>query len=97
MLLYDDECDKMMLIIIISDYLLLFFFFQVIWFKPDWQIIDPLCTFFFSILVLSYTLPLIQRIANVLLEGKPAHVSTQFSLYFFFVFSIFFLCLFVFL
>ena len=49
---------------------------QVIWIKPEWQIIDPLCTFFFSILVLSYTTPLIKRIATVLLEGKPAHVST---------------------
>ena len=48
---------------------------QVIWIKPEWQIIDPLCTFFFSILVLTYTMPLITRIANVLLEGKPEHVS----------------------
>jgi hypothetical protein len=43
--------------------------------KPTWQVIDPLCTFLFSILVLSYTVPLINRIANVLLEGKPPHVS----------------------
>lgn len=47
----------------------------VLWFKPDWQIVDPLCTFMFSLLVLSYTIPLIQRITTVLLEGKPAHID----------------------
>jgi zinc transporter 2 len=46
-----------------------------IWLKPEWQIVDPLCTFVFSILVLSYTIPLVKRIMNVLLEGKPPHID----------------------
>jgi zinc transporter 2 len=46
----------------------------VVWIKPDLQIIDPICTFIFSILVLSYTVPLILRIGTVLMEGKPHHV-----------------------
>ena len=46
----------------------------VVWWKPHLQIVDPICTFVFSILVLSYTIPLIQRITHVLMEGKPAHV-----------------------
>jgi solute carrier family 30 (zinc transporter), member 2 len=47
----------------------------VMWFKPEWQIVDPLCTFAFSLLVLSYTIPLIKRIATVFLEGKPSHID----------------------
>mmetsp|Transcript_35672 Transcript_35672/g.33814 ORF Transcript_35672/g.33814 Transcript_35672/m.33814 type:complete len:526 (+) Transcript_35672:122-1699(+) len=47
----------------------------VIYMRPDWQIIDPICTFGFSIVVLSYTVPLIGRIATVLLEGKPQNID----------------------
>jgi hypothetical protein len=47
----------------------------VIYCRPDWQIIDPICTFGFSIVVLSYTVPLIGRIATVLLEGKPPNID----------------------
>ena len=46
----------------------------VLWAKPHWQIVDPICTFVFSLLVLSYTIPLVQRITHVLMEGKPEHV-----------------------
>ena len=52
----------------------------VVWVKPHWQIVDPICTFVFSILVLSYTIPLIQRITHVLMEGKPEHVRRHFRL-----------------
>ena len=51
----------------------------VVWWQPHLQIVDPICTFVFSILVLSYTIPLIQRITHVLMEGKPEHVRSSTS------------------
>ena len=41
----------------------------VIFFKPDWGIIDPICTFLFSILVLITTFNIIKDVLNVLMEG----------------------------
>jgi zinc transporter 2 len=46
-----------------------------IWFKPHWQIIDPLCTFIFSFVALRSTIPLLKRVFTILLEGTPSHVS----------------------
>lgn len=48
----------------------------VLWWRPDWQIIDPVCTVLFSIVALNSTLPLINKVAMILFEGTPAHVST---------------------
>ena len=48
----------------------------VFWWKPHWQIIDPLCTFIFSVIALRSTLPLINRIGMILFEGTPSHVSS---------------------
>lgn len=43
----------------------------VIYFYPHLQWIDPVCTFFFSILVLFTTYHIIKDVTNVLMEGKP--------------------------
>lgn len=42
----------------------------VIYFYPHLQWIDPVCTFFFSILVLFTTYHIIKDVTNVLMEGK---------------------------
>lgn len=42
----------------------------IIYFKPNLQWIDPVCTFFFSILVLFTTYHIIKDVINVLMEGK---------------------------
>ena len=47
----------------------------VLWWKPHWQIIDPVCTVLFSIVALNSTLPLINRVAMILFEGTPSNVS----------------------
>lgn len=47
----------------------------ILWWKPHWQIIDPVCTVLFSIVALNSTLPLIGRIGLILFEGAPANVS----------------------
>ncbi|KAF9598143.1 hypothetical protein IFM89_025557 [Coptis chinensis] len=43
----------------------------VIWAKPDWLIVDLLCTLGFSVLVLLTTISLINDIMPILMEGTP--------------------------
>ncbi|XP_029039598.2 zinc transporter 2-like isoform X1 [Osmia bicornis bicornis] len=43
----------------------------VIYFKPNWNIVDPICTFLFSILVMLTTVAIIKDVMNVLMEGIP--------------------------
>lgn len=53
----------------------------LIYLMPHWQIVDPLCTFVFSLLALYSTFPLIKKIVRILLEGTPSHVRLRASLY----------------
>lgn len=53
----------------------------ILWWKPHWQIIDPVCTVLFSIVALNSTLPLIGRIGLILFEGAPANVSGSSNLF----------------
>ncbi|XP_025154534.1 zinc transporter 2 isoform X1 [Harpegnathos saltator] len=55
----------------------------VIYFKPSWSIVDPICTFLFSILVILTTVAIIKDVMNVLMEGIPkgfeySHVENTF-------------------
>ncbi|XP_058805638.1 proton-coupled zinc antiporter SLC30A2-like isoform X3 [Phymastichus coffea] len=55
----------------------------VIYFKPEWSIVDPICTFLFSILVVLTTVTIIKDVVNVLMEGTPkgfdySHVENTF-------------------
>lgn len=43
----------------------------MIYFKPEWKVADPICTFLFSILVLFTTLTILKDIVLVLMEGTP--------------------------
>jgi len=47
----------------------------VIYFKPEWSIIDPICTFIFSILVLTTTLSILKQTLRVLLEATPSNIN----------------------
>ena len=40
--------------------------------KPEWVLADPICTFFFSILVLFTTLTIMRDAVQILMEGKPS-------------------------
>ncbi|KAJ3058210.1 hypothetical protein HK102_010623, partial [Quaeritorhiza haematococci] len=44
--------------------------------KPEWQFVDPLCTFLFSFIVLLTTSKIMRDIILVLMEGTPSHVNT---------------------
>ena len=47
----------------------------VIYFKPEWAIIDPICTFIFSVLVLATTVSILRNTLEVLMEAAPAGIS----------------------
>lgn len=47
----------------------------LIWWKPEWHIADPICTFFFSILVLFTTVQIMNHGVRVLLDSVPSNVS----------------------
>ncbi|KAI9347281.1 cation efflux protein [Obelidium mucronatum] len=44
--------------------------------KPEWTIVDPLCTFFFSVLVFGSTWGLMSRCFAILLQGTPNSVQS---------------------
>ncbi|KAM3596198.1 uncharacterized protein V6R79_010200 [Siganus canaliculatus] len=46
----------------------------VIFFKPEYKIADPICTFLFSFFILCTTLTILRDIVIVLMEGAPAGV-----------------------
>ncbi|KAF0024371.1 hypothetical protein F2P81_023173 [Scophthalmus maximus] len=46
----------------------------IIFFKPEYKIADPICTFLFSIFVLCTTFTIMRDILIVLMEGTPAGV-----------------------
>ena len=43
----------------------------LIWYKREWAIADPICTFIFSLLVLFTTARLVKQSVGVLMEGAP--------------------------
>lgn len=47
----------------------------VIHFEPSYAIVDPICTFLFSIIVLITTINIIRDAINVLMEGIPAGIN----------------------
>lgn len=50
----------------------------VIWWKPEWRLADPICTFLFSIIVIASTVMLVKEIVVTLMEGK---LMSYFELY----------------
>ncbi|XP_037658940.1 zinc transporter 8 [Choloepus didactylus] len=47
----------------------------IIYFKPDFKIADPICTFVFSILVLASTITILKDFSILLMEGVPKGLS----------------------
>ncbi|KAM6968494.1 proton-coupled zinc antiporter SLC30A2-like [Tautogolabrus adspersus] len=47
----------------------------IIHFWPDYKVVDPICTFLFSLLVVGTTLPVSKDIFRILMEGAPQHVT----------------------
>uniref|UniRef100_A0A8D1D514 Solute carrier family 30 member 2 n=1 Tax=Sus scrofa TaxID=9823 RepID=A0A8D1D514_PIG len=47
----------------------------ILYFKPEYKYIDPICTFLFSVLVLGTTLTILRDVIVVLMEGTPKGVD----------------------
>lgn len=47
----------------------------VIYFKPEWNIADPICTYLFSVIVCFTTIPVFKDCALVLMEGTPTSID----------------------
>ncbi|KAG7394076.1 hypothetical protein PHYBOEH_005855 [Phytophthora boehmeriae] len=49
----------------------------LIWYKPEWQIADPIATFVFSVLVLGTTIGIVRDSIHVLMEGTPEGIHAD--------------------
>ncbi|KAJ7951385.1 Metal tolerance protein 1 [Quillaja saponaria] len=47
----------------------------IIWYKPKWKIVDPICTLIFSIIVLGTTIRMLRNILEVLMESTPREID----------------------
>nr|GMC94495.1 metal tolerance protein B [Ipomoea batatas]GMD73339.1 metal tolerance protein B [Ipomoea batatas] len=47
----------------------------IMWAKPEWFLVDLLCTLIFSTVALSTTIPMLRNIFSILMEGTPQEVD----------------------
>ncbi|KAG1371563.1 metal tolerance protein 1 [Cocos nucifera] len=47
----------------------------IIWYKPEWKIIDLACTLIFSVVVLLTTIKMLRNILEVLMESTPREID----------------------
>ncbi|KAL6965729.1 Metal tolerance protein 1 [Sarracenia purpurea var. burkii] len=47
----------------------------IIWYKPNWKIIDQICTLIFSVIVLGTTIKMLRNILEVLMESTPREID----------------------
>ena len=47
----------------------------IIYYRPDWKIADPICTFLFSILVMITTIPIFRDCMRMLMESSPTDIE----------------------
>ncbi|KAM0915097.1 hypothetical protein ACQ4PT_011116 [Festuca glaucescens] len=47
----------------------------LIWYKPEWKIIDLICTLIFSVIVLFTTIKMVRNILEVLMESTPREID----------------------
>ncbi|KAH7656779.1 Cation efflux protein [Dioscorea alata] len=47
----------------------------IIWYKPEWKIIDLICTLLFSLIVLFTTIKMLRDILDVLMESTPREID----------------------
>lgn len=49
----------------------------IIYIEPSWEQADPICTFFFALLVLCTSLPVMGECLSILMERTPAELDTD--------------------
>ena len=48
-----------------------------IYFYPSLWYADPLCTYLFSVIVMTTTLPIIKNIIGIMMEGAPKNIDIE--------------------
>ena len=48
-----------------------------IYFYPSLWYADPLCTYLFSVIVMTTTLPIIKNIIGIMMEGAPKSIDIE--------------------
>ncbi|RRT79990.1 hypothetical protein B296_00024510 [Ensete ventricosum] len=49
----------------------------LVWYKPEWKIIDLICTLIFSVVVLLTTIKMLRNILEVLMESTPREIDAS--------------------
>ncbi|KAI5054897.1 hypothetical protein GOP47_0030042 [Adiantum capillus-veneris] len=49
----------------------------IIWAKPEWKVVDLICTLFFSVIVLGTTIKILRDIMEVLMESTPREIDAK--------------------
>ncbi|KAB2595897.1 metal tolerance protein 1-like [Pyrus ussuriensis x Pyrus communis] len=49
----------------------------IIWVKPEWKIVDLICTLIFSVIVLGTTISMMRNILDVLMESTPREIDAS--------------------
>lgn len=49
----------------------------IIWYKPEWKVVDLICTFLFSALVLGTTFQMLRDVMEVLMESTPKEINAS--------------------
>ena len=49
----------------------------VIYFVPEWKIVDPICTYLFSVLVMFTTIPVFIDCIKIFMESAPKDLRTD--------------------
>jgi solute carrier family 30 (zinc transporter), member 2 len=49
----------------------------IIYLKPEYKIVDPICTYLFSVIVCFTTIPVFKECIFVLLEGTPGSINIE--------------------
>lgn len=44
---------------------------------PEWQIVDPICTYIFSVLVLMTTVPIFCDCIKIIMEATPDDIDVE--------------------
>jgi cation diffusion facilitator family transporter len=49
----------------------------IIYINKDWKIVDPLCTYLFSVIICFTTIPVFKECIYVLLEATPENIDVE--------------------
>jgi len=45
--------------------------------RPDWTIVDPLCTYLFSVIIMMTSVPVFRDCIMVLMEATPGNIDVD--------------------